>query len=127
MKSATKAGLAFAGLIGAYALWPKKKRYGRSGSHGLVTKKVKYAADGESFFKLRGGSRIFVRYDKTSPWRYVGIPTDTVTLLEDAPAGTVGFTLAEDLPSGGIAQVYVQALAEDNSVLGQHKITVQGP
>lgn len=123
---AKTAGLIFAGLIGVYAVLPGKKKYGKRGSGSLVTKKLTYESGGESYMKLRKGSRIFVTYDTLSPFKYFGVPTTALQLI-DAPAGTIGFTLVQDLPSGAIDQVYVQAVDDSDNLMGEHKITVEGP
>lgn len=124
MKSSTKAGLAFGGLILGYALVPTGK-YKRKRKR--KTRKVDFEKGGETFATLRKGDRIVVTYDQLSPFRYAGAPTETVQLVEKPADGTVAFVVKETMMKGGIDQVYVQAIAEDGTVLGEHKISVQGP
>lgn len=113
-------GLALLGL--GYAFMPKKKR-----ARKKLVRTIAFENDGESFTTLRKGDRIVVTYDAAQPWTYVGIPVDAVDLVDVPKEGTVEFVVARTMQTGGIAQVYVQALDQNGDMLAEHKITVQGP
>lgn len=129
MKKGMLVAVALLGL-GGLALMKRKpaRSSGRSGGGSTTNleRRIDYAPGGEDFAMLRSGDRIVVAYDRLSPFRYVGQPTDVVE-LEPTVDGEVRFLVVKNLAAGDVTQVYVQALDEDDTVLGEHKITVQGP
>lgn len=87
---------------------------------------IPYQAGGETVMKLHAGDEFVVTWDESSPWRYVAQDTDTVQAI-DSDEGSVRFHVAAQLPAGGVSQVYVQAVDENDDVLGEHKFSVLGP
>ena len=118
-------GLAAGGLVLAAGILAGKKKKKRRRKPNI--RKISFEKDGETFTTMRKGDLIQVSYDPLSPLQYVGVPTDTVQLAVGSPAGIVGFVVKKTMASGNVDQVYVQAVAEDGTIMGEHKITVQGP
>ena len=93
---------------------------------GVQVPDTPYAAGGETVLKLPAGAEFVVTWDELSPWNYVAQDTDDVQAI-DSDDGSVRFHVVTQLPTGGVDQVYVQAVDENDDVLGEHKFTVIGP
>lgn len=103
----------------------KKRRRRKSVKTGV--KIIQFGeGDGESIIQLPKGGEFIVRYDELSPWAHTWQATETTPMV-GVKDGKLRFRLTKTLPPGSPDQVYVQALDENDTVMGEHKITIFAP
>lgn len=129
--------LTIAAIAGGGLWWMRKSRKKPAPVPGPVvppapprpgegTPDIQFETDGETQLTLPAGEEFSVTWDPASPWRYVPQDTETIQALDPA-ADHIRFHVAVQMPTGNMDQVYVQAVDEEDNVLGEHKITVFGP
>jgi len=89
-------------------------------------RQIEYESGGETQMTLPAGAEFVVTWDPSQPWGFVAEDTEFTQAI-DAGEGLVRFHMAVQLPTGGVDQVYVQAVDENDDVLGEHKFTIFGP
>lgn len=94
---------------------PKRKASG--------VKTISFVDGGETTLKLPEGAEFVVTYDTLLPWVWSVQDNETVHMVEQGN-GKVRFRFAGPLAENQPSQVYVQALGENNELLGEHKVTV---
>ncbi len=107
---------------------PKKKGKKKGSSSGSVVREVTYEDGGETFTTMGKGGRIRVLTSPDPGRSYGAAGTDTVSPAPTGELNVVEFVVNETMPTGGIDQVYVQRIdVVTGELLGEHKITIQGP
>lgn len=108
-----------------FAMSPDKRR--RKRKIKTAAKVIQFGSgDGESTLKLPKGAEFIVKYDQTSPWRHIAQPTETTILVKETE-GKFRFRVTKQLTMDQPDQVYVQAIDENDQLMGEHKITIFGP
>ena len=92
----------------------------------LLVPDISFESGAETELTLPSGSEFNVIWDPLSPWKYVPVDTQSVQSVSTGN-GLTRFRVTEQIPSWSSAEVIVQALDENNDVMGEHKITVLGP
>ena len=121
MKYGTQLLYGAATLLGVGYLIKKRKKKPRRPR--VVT--LAFTNGEVSTVKLGKGGRVAVQYDPASPWMHTGVASEfTLLVVPPRKEGTVEFQVAEVVDSD---QVAVQAVAEDGTVMGEHKIAIERP
>jgi hypothetical protein len=111
------------GASAAYKTKKKTKKKKKS-----IVREVTYEDGGEMFTMMGKGGRIRVSTTPDPGRSFAASGTDTVSTVDTGELNIVEFVVNETMPTGGIDQVYVQkADVVTGELLGEHKITIQGP
>ncbi len=103
---------------------PKNKRKKKK----AIVREVTYEDGGETFTTMGKGGIIRVVTTPEPGRTYGTAGTDTVSAVDTGKLNVVEFVVNETMPTGGIDQVYVQRIdVVTGEMLGEHKITIQGP
>lgn len=87
---------------------------------------IAYEAGGETHLSLHRGAEFRVVWDPLSNAHFSAQESHNVEAVSVGD-GVVRFRLTNDLPRGGVDQVFVIATDDNDNVLGEHKVTVHAP